>query len=192
MQQNDEQESRLPPGMPFQRPVTTYPAPGGETHWPAYSFEQREEYALAAIAAYRAAQEEIKDHEIRETTNALRDIAVQFHATQQLRSRIQDIILPLFGRRRAAGALTLTQMHAIAKTIARRVSKNTGAAPELCYGPALHALQDAFVTAAPNPALRYRILQDGRAIECLECGRTSHNLNDVKHRYCGHCRAFLE
>lgn len=40
----------------------------------------------------------VKDHEIRELVNTLRDIAVQYHATQQLRSRIQDVILPIFAR----------------------------------------------------------------------------------------------
>jgi ribosomal protein L37E len=30
----------------------------------------------------------------------------------------------------------------------------------------------------------------GHAIRCRVCGMTSHNPNDVKHRYCGHCHAF--
>jgi hypothetical protein len=33
--------------------------------------------------------------------------------------------------------------------------------------------------------------EDGhRSITCLVCGWTSHNPNDVRERYCGHCHAF--
>lgn len=39
---------------------------------------------------------------------------------------------------------------------------------------------------------RYKITSDGRAITCLVCGRTSHNANDVAHRYCAHCHVFHE
>ena len=40
----------------------------------------------------------VKDHEIRDAVNRLRDVAIQFHHTQQLRSRIQDVVLPLLSR----------------------------------------------------------------------------------------------
>ena len=43
-----------------------------------------------------------KDHEIREAINQLRDVAVQFHATQQLRERIAGIVLPLVAGRESA------------------------------------------------------------------------------------------
>jgi len=36
----------------------------------------------------------------------------------------------------------------------------------------------------------YRLLDDGRAIECRRCGLTSHNLNDVRELFCGNCRLF--
>lgn len=36
----------------------------------------------------------MKDHEIRELVNQLRDTAVQFHATQQLRERIAYLVVP--------------------------------------------------------------------------------------------------
>lgn len=39
-----------------------------------------------------------KDHEIREAINQLRDVAVKFHAAQQLRERIAGIVLPLVKR----------------------------------------------------------------------------------------------
>ena len=38
----------------------------------------------------------------------------------------------------------------------------------------------------------FTISKDKCSITCLKCGRTSHNLNDVKHRYCGHCHVFHE
>lgn len=36
-----------------------------------------------------------KDHIIAQVVNNLRDVAIQYHDTQQLRSRIQDAIVPL-------------------------------------------------------------------------------------------------
>lgn len=38
----------------------------------------------------------------------------------------------------------------------------------------------------------YKISDDGKAITCLRCNITSHNPNDVKYRYCGKCRRFLD
>lgn len=37
----------------------------------------------------------MKDHEIREIVNRLRDIAVLYHDTQQLRERIAGVIVPI-------------------------------------------------------------------------------------------------
>lgn len=34
------------------------------------------------------------------------------------------------------------------------------------------------------------IASDGQSIECLVCGRISHNPDDVANRYCGYCHAF--
>lgn len=33
----------------------------------------------------------------------------------------------------------------------------------------------------------YTISEDGKSITCHKCGKTSHNLNDVKEKYCGFC-----
>lgn len=30
-----------------------------------------------------------------------------------------------------------------------------------------------------------------QSITCLKCGMTSHNPNDVREKYCGHCHEFL-
>jgi glutamyl/glutaminyl-tRNA synthetase len=49
----DAKDAELPKFSCHQIPVTTYLAPDGVTRWPAYSFEQRQEYARAAIAASR-------------------------------------------------------------------------------------------------------------------------------------------
>lgn len=38
----------------------------------------------------------LKDHEIAQLTNTLRDIAIEYHDTQQLRARISAVILPIF------------------------------------------------------------------------------------------------
>lgn len=38
---------------------------------------------------------EIKDHQIAQAVNELRDIAIQYHATQQLRERISRVLVPL-------------------------------------------------------------------------------------------------
>lgn len=44
----------------------------------------------------------------------------------------------------------------------------------------------------PDPALgvRYRLLDEGQAIDCLRCGMISYHPEDVRHRYCGHCHRF--
>lgn len=41
---------------------------------------------------------------------------------------------------------------------------------------------------------KFQISEDaaGRCMTCRKCGRTSHNENDIKHRYCGHCHEFHE
>jgi choline dehydrogenase-like flavoprotein len=40
---------------------------------------------------------------------------------------------------------------------------------------------------------RYRLVNDPYAgIQCLTCGMTSYNANDVRHRFCGNCNTFLE
>ena len=36
----------------------------------------------------------------------------------------------------------------------------------------------------------FEIVEDGRAIKCLLCGRTSWHPKDVEHRYCGNCEVF--
>lgn len=54
----------------------------------------------AEVAAAAAGM--FKDHEIRDFVNRLRDVAIQFHHAQQLRSRIQEIVLPLLTRDRTA------------------------------------------------------------------------------------------
>jgi hypothetical protein len=40
----------------------------------------------------------------------------------------------------------------------------------------------------PDP--RYMISPDGKAITCGKCGLTSHNLHDVRHRFCGKCNLY--
>ena len=42
----------------------------------------------------------MKDHEIRETINELRDIAIKYHDAQQLRERIAHVILPMIEKLR--------------------------------------------------------------------------------------------
>lgn len=42
-------EQLLRHGGEHQVPVTTYLAPDGETRWPAYSHEQRQQYAAVAV-----------------------------------------------------------------------------------------------------------------------------------------------
>jgi hypothetical protein len=39
-------------------------------------------------------------------------------------------------------------------------------------------------------AVTYRLVDDGRAIECLRCGMVSYHPEDVRQRYCGHCHRF--
>lgn len=34
--------------------------------------------------------------------------------------------------------------------------------------------------------------EQGAHLLCHLCGYTSHNKNDIKHKYCGHCHTYLE
>jgi hypothetical protein len=45
----------------------------------------------------------IKDHEIREAINQLRDVAIEYHNTQQLRERLAQIVRPLVEKAYEAG-----------------------------------------------------------------------------------------
>jgi len=36
-----------------------------------------------------------------------------------------------------------------------------------------------------------RLPLEAPSFTCRECGFTSYNLNDVKHRYCGRCHKFM-
>lgn len=62
---------------------------------------QRDQF-YAQREVEQAAGGPLKDHEIRDAVNQLRDVARQYHNTQQLRSRIQEVVLPLFTRGRQA------------------------------------------------------------------------------------------
>jgi hypothetical protein len=39
-------------------------------------------------------------------------------------------------------------------------------------------------------SLSYEVVDDGRGIHCLRCGRTSYHPADVRERYCGACHTF--
>lgn len=41
-------------------------------------------------------------------------------------------------------------------------------------------------------AFTYEILEDGRAIKCRVCGYTSHDVNDLRFKYCCMCEDFHE
>jgi len=36
----------------------------------------------------------------------------------------------------------------------------------------------------------YLILKSGQSIMCLSCGMESHSPDDVRHRFCGHCKRY--
>jgi hypothetical protein len=44
--------------------------------------------------------------------------------------------------------------------------------------------------ARPRSLQSFQIAPDGGAIQCLICGMTSYNPNDVREKYCGNCHAF--
>jgi hypothetical protein len=58
------------------------------------------------IALYAAGRCLPRDHEIREAVSALVDVAHEFHEAQQLRARIQGIVLPLVNGARNAWQLS--------------------------------------------------------------------------------------
>jgi hypothetical protein len=65
-------------------------------------------------------------------------------------------------------------------------------APLFCAAPANCVLPPAFAAVLDAAAPRYRLLENGQAIQCLTCTQVSHNPHDVAQRYCGHCHQFLE
>jgi hypothetical protein len=95
----------------------------------------------------------IKDHITREVVNSLRDVAIEFHAAGQLRSRIQEAIAPLLGAPSidTAPSLPATPEAVIAMIgshyAAQRTHTNEGAklAPEdVEYTLTVHDLLSAF------------------------------------------------
>ncbi|HET8870105.1 MAG TPA: hypothetical protein VFM48_06640, partial [Aquabacterium sp.] len=72
----------------------------------AYSLCGRIDWLFSKNTA--PSQEPIKDHVIREAVNQLRDCAIKFHATQQLRERIAGIIVPLLKSTPAAPSQPVT------------------------------------------------------------------------------------
>ena len=43
-----------------------------------------------------------------------------------------------------------------------------------------------------TPAFRILHYRDFPCLLCLVCNHISHNPNDIRFRYCGHCHLFLE
>lgn len=54
------------------------------------------------------------------------------------------------------------------------------------------ASQAIQVVAEPMPDKTYEIVENGKAIKCLRCGKTSWHFEDVRHLYCGMCHQFHE
>lgn len=100
-----------PPTQPAQQPVGVVSAISRECslQWtfsplPAaydapdrkvYPWGKRFEVFVAPCDGLPPARPAVKDHEIAQAVNQLRDIAIKFHDTQQLRERIAAVIVPL-------------------------------------------------------------------------------------------------
>lgn len=63
---------------------------------------------------------------------------------------------------------------------------------EFIYAELSKEIPTAKFITRPKFNSEYSISPDGSSITCLTCLKTSHNLNDVKNRYCGFCHKFLE
>jgi hypothetical protein len=70
------------------RPDDEYASVTTQEAWEGWQAAKRD-------ALTQAPQEPIKDHVIAKTVNELRDIALQFHDTQQLRERIAGVLVPV-------------------------------------------------------------------------------------------------
>ncbi len=57
---------------------------------------------------------------------------------------------------------------------------------------AMRLTSDALKAFPLGRSTQYTLGPDGKSITCATCRRTSWNENDVKLRYCGHCRRFHE
>ncbi len=74
----------------------------------------------------------------------------------------------------------LTRRQAAAAALAYYYAQNP-------FGP-----EDQSAQSARDPAPTYTLSPDGASITCRRCGKTSHNLNDVRQLYCGWCHTFHE
>jgi hypothetical protein len=61
--------------------------------------------------------------------------------------------------------------------------------PEAC----LAWRQRLGIVAVGPPRLRYLLVDEPHpGIKCLDCGMTSYNRQDIRHRYCGNCKTYLD
>lgn len=91
----------------------------------------------------------MKDHEIAALVNNLRDVAISFHGTQQLRSRIQDLVLPAI---KSAAAPNSQLVEALRKLILAADNIEPGDGGLSGYGAlvdAAIAAEDALSAASP-------------------------------------------
>lgn len=61
-----------------------------------FEFEPNDFYNCIKEIIIANKDNSVKDHELRNIINQLRDIAIEFHDTQQLRARIASTLIPLF------------------------------------------------------------------------------------------------
>lgn len=67
-------------------------------------YTERQAFYMAIATKAAAPADALKDHEIREAVNTLRDIAIKYHAAGQLREQIAYFIVPLLRKTPAVAA----------------------------------------------------------------------------------------
>jgi hypothetical protein len=98
--------------------------------------------------------EEIQDHLIAQIVNQLRDVAIEFHAAQQLRARIANILVPIFKQQN-------NKIESLSLEI-DRLHENLTHAGETGYDAAVSGVHELFVSANGCAALHQdNVFQDG-------------------------------
>lgn len=88
-----------------------------------------------------------KDHQTVQLVNALRDCAIKYHATEQLRAQIAELVAPV--------CESLQRVSALARSLsAERHSTQAGEDPPQWLPPSMFAEWDRTIAAELNPAMQ--------------------------------------
>lgn len=105
---------------------------------------------IDALSAQPAAVGAMKDHEIAELVNTLRDIAIEFAGQQQLRERIAHAVVPALKRTSAVGAVPEIDYDALIKASTAKGWRQ-GKIGCAAFARGAEWFRDQMLSASPQP-----------------------------------------